>query len=57
MVLGTKRSMPELSQMAKQRARGGTTKEAIRKLKRHLIRRVYNLLKRPTQTPSTLICG
>jgi transposase len=43
--------------MAKQRARGKTTKEAIRNLKRHLIRRVYNLLKHPTQTPSTLICG
>jgi transposase len=43
--------------MAKQRARGKTTKEAIRNLKRHLIRRVYNLLKHPNQTPAAFICG
>jgi transposase len=43
--------------LAKQRARGKTTKEAIRNLKRHLIRRVYNLLKHPTQAPTTIICG
>jgi transposase len=43
--------------MAKQRARGKTTKEAIRNLKRHLIRRVYNLLKHPDQTPAAFICG
>ena len=42
--------------IAKQRARGKTTKEAIRNLKRHLIRRVYNLLKHPAHTPATLIC-
>jgi transposase len=36
--------------IAKQRARGKTNKEAIRSLKRHLIRRVYNLLKHPSQT-------
>jgi transposase len=43
--------------IAKQRARGKTNKEAIRSLKRYLIRRVYNLLKDPKDTPSTLICG
>jgi transposase len=43
--------------IAKQRARGKTNKEAIRNLKRHLVRRVYNLLKHPQQTPSTLICA
>jgi len=42
--------------IAKQRARGKNTKEAIRNLKRHLIRRVYNLLKHPAHTPATLIC-
>lgn len=43
--------------IAKQRARGKTSKEAIRSLKRHLIRRVYNLLKHPTRTPAALICA
>ena len=43
--------------IAKQRARGKTKKEAIRNLKRHLIRRVYDLLKHPDQTPATLHCG
>ena len=43
--------------IAKQRARGKTNKEAIRNLKRHLIRRVYNLLKHPDRTAVTLHCG
>jgi transposase len=43
--------------IAKQRARGKTNKEAIRNLKRHLIRRVDNLLKHPNQTPTAFICG
>jgi transposase len=43
--------------IAKQRARGKTNKEAIRNLKRHLIRRVYNLLKHPDLVPVTLHCG
>ena len=43
--------------IAEQRARGKTKKEAIRNLKRHLIRRAYNLLKHPDQTPATLHCG
>ena len=42
--------------IAKQRARGKTKKEAIRSLKRYLIRRIYNLLKHPSQTPATIIC-
>ena len=33
--------------IAKQRANGKTNKEAIRSLKRHLVRRVYHLLKDP----------
>jgi transposase len=40
--------------IAKQRHRGKTNKEAIRCLKRHLARRVYNLLRNPTTTPITL---
>jgi transposase len=40
--------------IAKQRARGKTNKEAIRCLKRHLARRVYNLLHNPTSIPTTL---
>ena len=38
--------------IAKQRSRGKTNREAIRSLKRHLIRRVYNLLRDPTTTPT-----
>jgi transposase len=38
----------------KQRAHGKTTREAIRSLKRHLIRRVYTLLKHPNPAPTTL---
>jgi transposase len=40
--------------IAKQRKRGKTNREAIRTLKRHLVRRIYNLLRNPTQTPVTL---
>jgi transposase len=40
--------------IAKQRQRGKTNREAIRCLKRHLIRRVYNLLRDPDQAPTTL---
>jgi transposase len=40
--------------IAKQRQRGKTNREAIRCLKRHLTRRVYNLLHNPTTTPTTL---
>jgi transposase len=40
--------------IAKQRHRAKTNKEAIRRLKRHLARRVYNLLPNPTTTPITL---
>ena len=43
--------------IAKQRARGKTHKEAIRSLKRYLIRRVYNLLKHPDRTPVAFICA
>jgi transposase len=40
--------------IAKQRARGKTNREAIRSLKRYLVRRVYTLLKTPNQVPITL---
>jgi transposase len=40
--------------LAKQRQQGKTQKEAIRNLKRHLVHRVYNLLKDPTSTPTTI---
>jgi transposase len=40
--------------MAKQRQRGKTQREAIRCLKRHLIRRIYNLLRDPRHTPTAL---
>jgi transposase len=43
--------------IANQRARGKTNKEALRSLKRYLIRRVYNLLKHPAHTPTALICA
>jgi transposase len=42
--------------IAKQRAHGKTRKEAIRCLKRHLIRRVYHLLRTPDTTPITIQC-
>ena len=40
--------------LAKRRASGKTNKEAIRSLKRHLVRRIYHLLKDPATTPTTL---
>lgn len=40
--------------IAKQRSRGKTNREAIRCLKRHLIRRIYQLLTNPAQVPITL---
>jgi hypothetical protein len=40
--------------LAKQRRNGKTKKEAIRNLKRHLVRRVYNLLNDPNSTPTTV---
>jgi transposase len=40
--------------IAKQRQRGKTNREAIRCLKRHLARRVYNLLRSPAEVPITL---
>ena len=39
---------------AKQRANGKTKREAIRNLKRHLVRRVYHLLRDPTHVPTTI---
>jgi transposase len=40
--------------IAKQRHRGKTKREAIRCLKRHLIRRIYNLLRTPANVPITI---
>ena len=40
--------------MAKQRKNGKTNREAIRSLKRHLVRRVYYLLHDPDRVPTTL---
>jgi transposase len=40
--------------LAKQRANGKTNKEAIRSLKRHLVRRVYHLLHDPNTVPATI---
>ncbi len=42
--------------IAKQRRRGKTNREAIRSLKRHLIRRVYNLLRNPSTVATTIHC-
>jgi transposase len=42
--------------LAKQRARGKTSREAIRCLKRHLIRRIYHLLRDPNSIPTTIHC-
>jgi transposase len=39
--------------LAKQRANGKTNKDAIRSLKRHLVRRVFHLLHDPTAVPTT----
>jgi transposase len=40
--------------LAKQRANGKTPREALRCLKRHLVRRVYHLLTDPSRTPTTV---
>nr|MDQ2897501.1 transposase [Actinomycetota bacterium] len=40
--------------LAKQRANGKTNKDAIRSLKRHLVRRVYHLLRDPASVPTTV---
>jgi len=40
--------------IAKQRKNGKTSTEAIRSLKRHLVRRVYHLLHNPDRVPTTL---
>ncbi len=40
--------------LAKQRANGKTKREAIRSLKRHLVRRVYHLLHDPQNVPTTI---
>ena len=42
--------------IARQRARGKTSREAIRCLKRHLIRRIYHLLRDPNSVPITIHC-
>jgi transposase len=42
--------------MARQRERGKTNREAIRCLKRHLIRRVCNLLRDPNSVPVAIHC-
>jgi transposase len=39
---------------AKQRANGKSKREAIRNLKRHLVRRVYHLLREPNSLPTTV---
>src|SRR5207248_2608476 len=43
--------------IAKQRARGKTSREAIRCLKRHLTRRIYHLLRNPNSDPITIHCA
>jgi transposase len=40
--------------LAKQRLNGKTNREAIRSLKRHLVRRVYHLLRDPSSVPITI---
>ena len=40
--------------IARQRQRGKTNREAIRSLKRHIVRRIYHLLHTPTTTPTTV---
>ena len=40
--------------LAKQRRSGKSNREAIRSLKRHLVRRVYHLLRDPTSVPITV---
>ena len=45
---------PTAVYVAKQRAAGKTNKEAIRCLKRQLVRRVYHLLKDPNSIATTV---
>ena len=40
--------------LAKQRRNGKSNREAIRSLKRHLVRRVYYLLHDPDRVPTTI---
>ena len=40
--------------LAKQRRNGKSNREAIRSLKRHLVRRVYHLLHDPNSVPTTI---
>jgi transposase len=40
--------------IAKHRSRGKTNRDAIRALKRHLVRRIYNLLRYPERVPVTI---
>jgi transposase len=40
--------------LAKQRSNGKSNREAIRSLKRHLVRRVYHLLRDPNSVPITI---
>jgi len=40
--------------IAKQRRNGKTNREAIRSLKRHLVRRIYHLLHDPNHVPITI---
>jgi transposase len=42
--------------LAKQRRNGKSNREAIRSLKRHLVRRVYHLLRDPSQVPTSISC-
>jgi transposase len=42
--------------IAKQRRNGKTNREAIRCLKRHLVRRVYHLLRDPSHVPTIICC-
>ena len=51
---GASRDVSTAIYIAKQRSRGKTNREAMRNLKRHLIRRIYRLLTNPNQIPITL---
>jgi hypothetical protein len=42
--------------LAKQRRNGKSNREAIRSLKRNLVRRVYHLLRDPIQVPTIITC-
>jgi transposase len=48
---------PQTAQyIAKQRARGKTSREAIRWLKRHLVRRIYHLVRDPNTVATAIHC-